>query len=66
MPSTHPRSSPNMPPMMKWPPPGTQTCDRYGHVIATLPAPRPQAPMVTGPRAPTSNRYGQIIDRGEK
>jgi hypothetical protein len=52
--------------MMKWPPPGTQTCDRYGHVIATLPAPRPQAPMVTGPRAPTSNRYGQIIDRGEK
>lgn len=66
MPSTQTRPSSNMPPMMNWPPPGTQTCNRYGHVIATQVTPRPQAPVSTGPWAPTSNRYGQIIDRGEK
>ena len=66
MPSTLPRSRSSMPPMMKWPPPGTQTCVRYGHVIATHPAPRPQAPALAGPRAPTSDRYGHVIYDGRK
>lgn len=60
-PSTQSRSS-NMPPMMRHPPPGTQTCDRYGNVISTRPETKPQPPVFTGPRAPTSDRYGHVID----
>ncbi|MFP2910773.1 hypothetical protein ACLESD_38200 [Pyxidicoccus sp. 3LFB2] len=61
-----PRHSPNMPPVMTHPAPGTQTSDRYGHVISTRPAPRPEAPPSTGPKAPTSDRYGHIIDGFKK
>lgn len=61
-----PSRSSNMPPMMRHPAPGTQTCDRYGNVISTRQDLKPQPPVFTGPRAPTSDRYGHVIDGPRK
>jgi hypothetical protein len=52
--------------MMTHPAPGTQTSDRYGNVISTRPAAKPQPPVSTAPWAPTSDRYGNIIDGFKK
>jgi len=41
---------------------GTQTSDRYGNVISTRPAPTPSRPPA-GPAAPTSDRWGHVVDR---
>ncbi len=61
-----PPRSPNMPPVKTQPAPGTQTSDRYGNVVSTRPAPSTQPPPSTGPKAPTSDRYGHIIDGFKK
>lgn len=57
-----PIRSPNMPPLKTHPAPGTQTSDRYGNVLSTRPAPKPETPRSTGPMAPTSDRYGYVIN----
>ncbi len=66
MPTSIPHLSPNMPPMKTQPAPGTQTSDRYGNVVSTCPAPKPETPLAPNPDALTSDRYGHIIDGFKK
>jgi len=66
MPTAISPPSPNMPPVKTQPAPGTQTSDRYGNVVSTRPAPKPETPLAPDPKALTSDRYGHIIDGFKK
>lgn len=52
----------NLPPVAPRPAAGTQTSDRYGNGVSTRPEPTPYRPPATVPPAPTSDRWGHVID----